>query len=454
MHTSDNSFLSTASTTTLTSDPQNSDDMSGFDTFCSNINTRIRKQVQKMLAEDALLPCDISQFDVDTTLAGIDPVLWKMVTSMTKTVTESRNNTNPDNLSPHRKLHCLYCLCVMFFASNRCCSMPIHVLLTDLIDSQGGSAELVRMLNGFGAVASVDTHRRYVQFQVKKASLGCLSTLNLDTFTAFTLDNIDYRNRHSFVDGTNRSWHGTTIQVVQPSLDSKPASVTLHQERPQSTTSLNTAVLAQCNGSAVGVEGMEFGVEGSLSAELGEEGSLSAELVVEGSLSAELVVEGVERVKGSFSAGPLSAELGVEGVEGSLSAGPLSVEEGSPSTGPLFSELGVMEDSLSLPPMEASFPMEMEVEGSLPMQVGVEGSQPAELGVSWGGSAAELRFQSARHESFTGFEEIQPISCEKGCGEPCSASEALLVLRLCDVEFLQGVIHFQRTIVIMANLCQ
>ena len=35
--------------------------------------------------------------------------------------------------------------------------MPLHVLLTDIIDSLSGSNELIRILNNFGAVASVDT---------------------------------------------------------------------------------------------------------------------------------------------------------------------------------------------------------------------------------------------------------------------------------------------------------
>ena len=33
----------------------------------------------------------------------------------------------------------------------------MDLLLTDLIDSQGGSCELIRVLNRFGAIASSDT---------------------------------------------------------------------------------------------------------------------------------------------------------------------------------------------------------------------------------------------------------------------------------------------------------
>ncbi len=110
-----------------------------------------------------------------------------------------RREISPENISHHRKLNCLYCLCVMFFAHN-CCSVPLHLLLTDLIDSQGGSSELIRILNRFGAVASNHTHRRYVQFKVQqKMKSGYLNDLNLNNFTVATVDNIYFLQKYSFV---------------------------------------------------------------------------------------------------------------------------------------------------------------------------------------------------------------------------------------------------------------
>ncbi len=47
---------------------------------------------------------------------------------------------------------------------------------------------------------------------------GYLNDLNLNNFTVATVDNIDFLPKHSFVfhGDQSRSWHGTTIQVVQP----------------------------------------------------------------------------------------------------------------------------------------------------------------------------------------------------------------------------------------------
>lgn len=133
---------------------------------CSKLNKRLQKQIKQLVEQDAGTPYDISKFDVKATIASIDPLLWRMVVNITRTVTETRRDTAPETINHRRKLSCLYCLCVMFFACNRCCSIPLHLLLTYLIDALGGSSDLIRMLNKFGAVASNDTHRRYVQFKV------------------------------------------------------------------------------------------------------------------------------------------------------------------------------------------------------------------------------------------------------------------------------------------------
>ena len=92
--------------------------------------------------------------------------------------------------------------------------MPLHILLTDLIDSQGGSYELIRILNRLGAVASVRT-----------VSCGAENVCRCSPEPRFEsvhcnirVDNIEFLQRHSFVysGDQGRSWHGTTIQVVQP----------------------------------------------------------------------------------------------------------------------------------------------------------------------------------------------------------------------------------------------
>lgn len=102
----------------------------------------------------------------------------------------------------------------MFFSTNRCCSVPLHVLLTDLIESQGGSYHLIRALDRFGAIASADTHRRYVQYIIEKQlEVGmCMHDLDISKFTVVTIDNIDFLQRHSqvYCGDQSRGFHGAS----------------------------------------------------------------------------------------------------------------------------------------------------------------------------------------------------------------------------------------------------
>ena len=97
--------------------------------------------------------------------------------------------------------------------------MPLNVLLTDIIDSLSGSNKLIRILNNFGAVASVDTHKRYVHHQIeRRLEKGITSSLQKHAFTVVSVDNIDFLQSSAllYCGHQSRRWHGTTVQAVQP----------------------------------------------------------------------------------------------------------------------------------------------------------------------------------------------------------------------------------------------
>ena len=87
---------------------------------------------------------------------------------LTRSVSEARKQISIDSISHQRKLQCLYTLRVIFFNTNCTCSVPMHLLLTDLVEAHGGSSELIRLLNSVGAIASADTHQCYLQFQIER----------------------------------------------------------------------------------------------------------------------------------------------------------------------------------------------------------------------------------------------------------------------------------------------
>ena len=107
-------------------------------------------------------------------------------------------------------------MCVMFCASSGYCAVPLHTLLTDFIEATGGSSELISVLNKLGAVASsetLDRHTMRVSTQCKMD--GLLKDLDTSTFTVATTDFL--QSHASVYSGSqHRSWHGTSVQVVQP----------------------------------------------------------------------------------------------------------------------------------------------------------------------------------------------------------------------------------------------
>ena len=64
-----------------------------------------------------------------------------------------------------------------------------------------------------------DTHARYAQFRIKNSLLdGIMSRYPQNAFTVVSVDNLDFI--HSFArvycGKQQLSWHGTTMQIVQP----------------------------------------------------------------------------------------------------------------------------------------------------------------------------------------------------------------------------------------------
>ena len=121
--------------------------------------------------------------------------------------------------------------------------MPLHTLLTDIVETCGGSSELVHILNRLGTVSSTDTRDRYVQYTVTKQlqqdEIPCLVP---NGFIIASTDNLDFKQSHATVYSGDqpRSWHGTTMQPVQP----KPLS--LQNPHPTPTTSDHDYIATQC----------------------------------------------------------------------------------------------------------------------------------------------------------------------------------------------------------------
>ncbi len=151
--------------------------------------------IQRLIAEDACDPHDISQVDIDAFIDKLDPNIWKAVCLLTQPKSAQQASTEATTV---RRTRQFFCTCALLFCSNSQCSFPIHTLLTDIIESCGGSTRLIKIINRLGICASADTNSRCIQYGVKKLEQqGIHSSYPRNTFTVASADNLDFI--HSYV---------------------------------------------------------------------------------------------------------------------------------------------------------------------------------------------------------------------------------------------------------------
>ena len=128
----------------------------------SHINSLIHTQIRSYT-----LLNNYDELNVDEQIEKIEPQLWDAIHCMTKSTSEIRGSSkiyDPTSQAHHiKKIRCFFLLCVIMFVTDDRCSMPMHTLMTDFVDSQGGSSVLVRVLNRLGVCSSADTLSRFIQ---------------------------------------------------------------------------------------------------------------------------------------------------------------------------------------------------------------------------------------------------------------------------------------------------
>ena len=182
------------------------------------LNDQIHSQIKLLLEKDAKSPCEHHDLDTDQFLKETNSEVWEAVCSLTRSVSERRGTSmvnDPSSLA-HRtkKLRHFFLLCALFFCTDERCSMPLHVLLADIVESQGGSQLVIKILNHFGICVSSDTLSRFIQYKVN--SLEKASFSNPEAFTVVSADNIDFQLSFArvFCGKHTSSWHETSIQAA------------------------------------------------------------------------------------------------------------------------------------------------------------------------------------------------------------------------------------------------
>ena len=96
---------------------------------------------------------------------------------------------------------------------------PIHLALTDVAEVCRGSRQLIKIMNRLGVVMSSDVHDHFVtKIAEEERQKKVWDSLNPTIFTIASADNFDLLKSCAavFCGDQYRSFHGTTIQLVQP----------------------------------------------------------------------------------------------------------------------------------------------------------------------------------------------------------------------------------------------
>ena len=165
-----------------------------------HVNKLIHTQIESCLSTSAKCPVYYDDLNLDEQISNVDPKLCNAMCVLTRSKSEIRGTSKViehQSTALHvQKVRQFFLLCAILFCTHDRCSIPMHTLMTDLVESQWGSSVLVRVLNRLGVGSSADTLALFVQFKRTASDQQHFKHLSKDAFTLVSADNLDFM--HSF----------------------------------------------------------------------------------------------------------------------------------------------------------------------------------------------------------------------------------------------------------------
>ncbi|XP_072051451.1 uncharacterized protein [Amphiura filiformis] len=128
-----------------------------------------------------------------------------------------------------------FILCCLLFCINAECSIPVQMMLGDVIDKfTNSSTECLTILSRFGVCVSKTSLVRF-QVWISEHEMASKWDKLRSSFTVASIDNIDKNSSYAAVSSQqqNRGFHGTSVQSVEPLPESTLLPHAPHEEAPQ-----------------------------------------------------------------------------------------------------------------------------------------------------------------------------------------------------------------------------
>ncbi|SMN01636.1 hypothetical protein SPONN_2736 [uncultured Candidatus Thioglobus sp.] len=207
----------------------------------SHFHGKLHEQAKRFTCEYKS-PEKYTTMDFSALIQNTDQELLKFISQLTESKKKRKLfDSQEEQPISSKAIRHFYALCVLLFNTNSACCAPLHVLLTEAIICHGGNTELVKILNRVGAVACMDTcNRLTTKVVTQRLREGIKRAVICGVISFASIDNIDILQPWSV---SVRSWHGTSVQIMQPF----PQTGTLWEDELASILTSTSSDLAHLN---------------------------------------------------------------------------------------------------------------------------------------------------------------------------------------------------------------